>query len=98
MDGLFNCHAFYTAGEKEVRVYPVHKGGMSMRDGAGLIHTSFTDRCLGAEVWPFKDLIAAGSKEKCGKKKHPKDSLITDGDVIEFTLAPASAKKKKAKA
>lgn len=82
--GLIN---FLTAGEKEVRSWPVRKGSTAP-EAAGVIHTDFQKGFIRAEVLGYDDFLAAGDMKKAkeaGKfRLEGKDYIVKDGDIIEF--------------
>lgn len=84
---LLGLATFFTAGEKEVRAWPFHKG-MKAPQCAGVIHTDFEKGFIKAEVVAYDDLIALGSiaaARNGGKYRlEGKDYIFKDGDVALF--------------
>jgi len=84
---LLNLSTYFTAGEKEVRAWTIHKG-MTAPQAAGVIHTDFEKGFIKAEVIKYKDFISLGSESACrdaGKLNvEGKEYLVEDGDVMHF--------------
>jgi GTP-binding protein YchF len=84
---LLSLHTYFTAGEKEVRAWTIHKGA-SAPQAAGVIHTDFEKGFIRAEVIAYKDYQAFGSEQKvkeAGKiRVEGKEYLVQDGDIIHF--------------
>jgi len=78
---------YFTAGEKEVRAWTIHKGDTAPQ-AAGKIHTDFERGFICAEVFRIPDLLAVGSraalKEKGKLRIEGKEYIVKDGDVMEF--------------
>ena len=79
--------SFLTAGEKEIRAWPVPQGSTAPQ-AAGTIHGDFERGFIAAEVVNWQDLVNAGSKSAARTKglvrTEGKDYIVADGDVIEF--------------
>lgn len=79
--------SFLTAGEDEVRAWPV-PAGTPARRAAAKIHSDIERGFIRAEVVRFADLQAAGSwkalREKGLVRLEGKDYPVQDGDIIEF--------------
>jgi ribosome-binding ATPase YchF (GTP1/OBG family) len=76
---------FFTAGDKEVRTWLLHKGGTAV-EAAGSIHTDLARGFIRAEIMSAADLIRLGSEREV-KAKHlvrqePKDYPVKDDDVL----------------
>src|SRR5690606_6099922 len=82
-----NLQTYFTAGEKEVRAWTIHKGDKAPA-AAGKIHSDFERGFICAEVYTVKDLLEAKSKAKLketGKiRTEGRDYVVADGDVMEF--------------
>lgn len=82
-----NLVTYFTAGEKEVRAWPFHKG-MTAPQCAGVIHTDFEKGFIRAEVTGYNDYVTAGgekpAKEKGLMRLEGKEYLMLDGDVVHF--------------
>ena len=78
---------FLTAGEMEVRAWPVLKGTSAPR-AASEIHSDIERGFIRAEVMRFEDLDRLGSekvvKEKGLLRLEGKEYVIQDGDVVYF--------------
>jgi GTP-binding protein YchF len=84
---LLGLITFLTAGEKEVRSWPL-RAGSTAPEAAGVIHSDFQQGFIRALVIGWDDFLAAGSmkaaKEKGLLRKEGKDYVVKDGDIIEF--------------
>jgi hypothetical protein len=84
---LLGFITFFTANEKEVRAWTIHKGTKAPQ-AAGEIHTDFERGFIKAEVYHFNDLINCGSehivKEKGLMRLEGKEYAVQDGDLIYF--------------
>ncbi len=78
---------YFTAGEKEVRAWTIHKGDTAPQ-AAGVIHTDFEKGFIRAEVIGFDDYVAhkgeQGSKEAGKMRLEGKEYVVRDGDVMHF--------------
>lgn len=78
---------YFTAGEKEVRAWTIHKGWKAPA-AAGVIHTDFEKGFIKADVAGWKDLVefAGWSKAReTGKvRMEGKEYVVQDGDVMLF--------------
>ena len=84
---LLSLHTYFTAGQKEVRAWPIKKGA-SATNAAGVIHSDFEKGFIRAEVISYSDYKAYGSEQRAkeaGKMRiEGKDYIVEDGDVIHF--------------
>ena len=84
---LLGLETYFTAGEKEVRAWTVHKGSTAPQ-AAGVIHTDFEKGFIRAEVIAFDDYVKLGSEAKskeAGKMRvEGKEYIVKDGDVMHF--------------
>ncbi len=84
---LLDLSTYFTAGEKEVRAWTIHKG-MTAPQAAGVIHTDFEKGFIKAEVISYDDFIRYGSEAACrdaGKLNiEGKEYVVHDGDVMHF--------------
>jgi ribosome-binding ATPase len=87
MYGVAGLVSFLTAGEDEVRAWPVRRGTLAP-EAAGTIHSDFQKAFIRAEIVPYDDLVrlrtwaaarTAGSLRQVGK-----DYAMQDGDVTNF--------------
>lgn len=84
---LLGLISFLTAGDKEVRSWPVLKGSTAPQ-AAGVIHTDFEKGFIRAEVIGYQDFLEAGdfkkAKELGVSRLEGKEYIVKDGDIIEF--------------
>ncbi|MGD2138950.1 MAG: redox-regulated ATPase YchF [Burkholderiales bacterium] len=84
---LLGLQTYFTAGEKEVRAWTIHKGDTAP-EAAGVIHTDFEKGFIRAEVIGYDDFIAlkgeAGAKDAGKMRVEGKEYLVHDGDVVHF--------------
>jgi ribosome-binding ATPase len=85
---LLGLISFLTAGEDEVRAWPI-PGGTRAQDAAGVVHSDIARGFIRAEVASYADLIAAkGSfadlRAKGQLRLEGKDYVVQDGDVCHF--------------
>lgn len=84
---LLNLQTYFTAGEKEVRAWTIHKGDTAPQ-AAGVIHTDFEKGFIRAEVIKFNDFInfksEAAVKEAGKLSVEGKEYIVQDGDVMHF--------------
>ncbi len=88
---LLDLQTFYTAGEKEVRAWTVHKGWEAPR-GAGVIHTDFEKKFIRAEIYSVQDLIDYESEaaiKSAGKlRTEGRSYVMQEGDICHFLIGP----------
>ena len=84
---LLGLETYFTAGEKEVRAWTIHKGSTAPQ-AAGVIHTDFEKGFIRAEVIAFQEYVTLGgeakSKEAGKMRLEGKDYIVKDGDVMHF--------------
>ncbi len=84
---LLNLITYFTAGEKEVRAWTIHRGDKAPA-AAGVIHSDFEKGFIRAEVIKYDDFIHYGSEhavKEAGKMKvEGKEYVVADGDVMHF--------------
>ncbi|HEY6379578.1 MAG TPA: redox-regulated ATPase YchF [Candidatus Dormibacteraeota bacterium] len=82
---LLDLITFFTAGEKEVRAWTLHRGETAL-DAAAEIHTDLARGFIRAEVVAAATLIAAGSnaavREQGRLRVEGRDYVMQDGDTI----------------
>jgi GTP-binding protein YchF len=85
--GLLGLQTYFTAGEKEVRAWTIHKGDTAPR-AAGVIHSDFERGFIKAETVAYSDLVQCGSvaaaREKGLYRMEGKEYVVADGDVMLF--------------
>lgn len=84
---LLGLQTYFTAGQKEVRAWTIHKG-MTAPQAAGVIHGDFEKAFIRAEVISFDDYMRCqgmqGAKEAGVWRLEGKDYIVKDGDVMLF--------------
>jgi len=84
---LLNLITYFTAGEKEVRAWTVHRGWKAPQ-AAGVIHTDFEKGFIRAEVIKIPDYqkykSEAGCREAGRLAVEGKEYVVEDGDVMHF--------------
>lgn len=84
---LLNLITYFTAGEKEVRAWTIHRGDKAPQ-AAGVIHTDFEKGFIRAEVIKYEDFVKYGSEaavKEAGKLSvEGKEYVVGDGDVMHF--------------
>jgi len=84
---LLNLITYFTAGEKEVRAWTIHKGWKAPQ-AAGVIHTDFEKGFIRAEVIKIPDYqkykTEAGCREAGKLGVEGKEYVVEDGDVMHF--------------
>ncbi len=84
---LLGLQTYFTAGEKEVRAWTIHKGDTAPK-AAAVIHTDFERGFIRAETIAFDDYIACGgekvAREKGVLRSEGKEYVVKDGDVMHF--------------
>lgn len=81
---------YFTAGEKEVRAWTIHKGWTAPQ-AAGVIHTDFEKGFIKADVCAWEDLVNnggwSGAREAGKVRMEGKAYVVKDGDVMLFKFA-----------
>lgn len=84
---LLGLQTYFTAGEKEVRAWTIHRGDTAPK-AAGVIHSDFEKGFIRAETVAFNDFISndgwKGAKEKGQMRSEGKEYVVQDGDVLLF--------------
>ena len=84
---LLGLQTYFTAGEKEVRAWTIHKGDTAPQ-AAGVIHTDFERGFIRAQTIAFADFVAykgeQGAKEAGKMRAEGKEYVVKDGDVMNF--------------
>jgi len=84
---LLGLYTYFTAGEKEVRAWTIHRGDRAPQ-AAGVIHTDFEKGFIKAEVIWWEDFVALGGESKAREKGklaiEGKEYVVRDGDVMHF--------------
>lgn len=81
---------FFTAGEKEVRTWLLHKGGTALEAADG-IHSDMARGFIRAEIMTVDDLVRLGSERDVKAaglaRNEPKDYVIQDGDILNMKFS-----------
>ena len=84
---LLGLETYFTAGEKEVRAWTIHRGDAAPT-AAGVIHTDFERGFIRAETVGYDEFVACGgwkgAREKGVVRSEGKEYLVQDGDVLLF--------------
>ncbi len=84
---LLGLQTYFTAGEKEVRAWTIHKGDTAPK-AAGVIHTDFERGFIRAQTIAFDDYVKyrgeKGAQEAGKMRAEGKDYVVKDGDVMNF--------------
>ncbi|MFM8913021.1 MAG: redox-regulated ATPase YchF, partial [Flammeovirgaceae bacterium] len=84
---LLTLITYFTAGEKEVRAWTIHRGWKAPQ-AAGVIHTDFEKGFIRAEVIKIPDYqkfkTEAGCREAGKLAVEGKEYVVEDGDVMHF--------------
>jgi ribosome-binding ATPase len=79
--------SYFTAGEKEVRAWPVPIGATAPQ-AAGVIHSDFEKGFIRAEIYTLEDLETYKSEKEiraAGKLRvEGKNYIMQDGDICHF--------------
>jgi len=84
---LLDLITFLTAGEDEVRAWPIRRGTTAVL-AASKIHSDIARGFIRAEVIAYEDYVELGGEAACrqaGKlKTQGRDYVMRDGDVVHF--------------
>ena len=84
---LLGLQSYFTAGEKEVRAWTVHRGDKAPA-AAGVIHSDFEKGFIRAETVAYEDFIRLGgwkpAREQGLARAEGKEYVVQDGDVMLF--------------
>ena len=84
---LLGLQSYFTAGEKEVRAWTIHRGDRAPQ-AAAVIHTDFEKGFIKAETVAFDDFIRVGgwkpAREQGIARAEGKEYVVQDGDVMLF--------------
>jgi len=84
---LLGLQSYFTAGEKEVRAWTIHRGDRAPQ-AAGVIHTDFEKGFIKAETVAYADFIRVGgwktAREQGISRAEGKEYVVQDGDVMLF--------------
>ena len=84
---LLDLITYFTAGEKEVRAWTIHRGWKAPQ-AAGVIHTDFEKGFIRAEVIKLTDYqkykTEVGCREAGKLGVEGKEYVVEDGDIMHF--------------
>ena len=84
---LLGLQSYFTAGEKEVRAWTIHRGDRAPQ-AAGVIHSDFEKGFIKAETVAFQTFIDVGgwkgARDKGLARAEGKEYVVQDGDVLLF--------------
>jgi hypothetical protein len=84
---LLGLQSYFTAGEKEIRAWTIHKG-FTAPQAAGVIHTDFERGFIRAEIFTLADLEQFHNEKairEAGKlRAEGKGYVMQDGDITHF--------------
>jgi len=88
---LLGLQSYFTAGEKEVRAWTVHRGDKAPV-AAGVIHSDFEKGFIRAETVAYGDFVRVGgwkpAREQGLARAEGKEYVVQDGDVMLFRFNP----------
>jgi ribosome-binding ATPase YchF (GTP1/OBG family) len=89
---LLELIAFFTAGEDKPAQSWHMRGGLSVWQAAGMIHSDIQRGFVRAEVVPWQELVDAGgyagARERGSLRIEGRDYTVADGDVITVRFTP----------
>jgi GTP-binding protein YchF len=84
---LLGLQSYFTAGEKEVRAWTVHRGDKAPV-AAGVIHSDFEKGFIRAETVAYGEFVRVGgwkpAREQGLARAEGKEYVVQDGDVMLF--------------
>jgi GTP-binding protein YchF len=84
---LLGLMSYFTAGEKEVRAWTIHRGDKAPA-AAGVIHSDFEKGFIRAETVAYEDFVKTGgwkgAREQGLSRAEGKEYVVQDGDVMLF--------------
>jgi GTP-binding protein YchF len=84
---LLGLQTYFTAGEKEVRAWTIHRGDTGPK-AAGVIHSDFERGFIRAETVSYEEFLSLGgwkgAREKGAVRSEGKEYVVKDGDVLLF--------------
>ncbi|HEU5171295.1 MAG TPA: redox-regulated ATPase YchF [Gemmatimonadales bacterium] len=87
---LLGLQSFFTAGEKEVRAWTIHRGDKAPA-AAGVIHSDFERGFIRAETVACDDFVRAGgwkgAREQGLVRAEGREYVVRDGDVMLFRFS-----------
>jgi GTP-binding protein YchF len=87
---LLGLQSYFTAGEKEVRAWTIHRGDRAPA-AAGVIHSDFEKGFIRAETVAYEDFVRVGgwkpAREQGLARAEGKEYVVRDGDVMLFRFS-----------
>ncbi len=87
---LLGLQSYFTAGEKEVRAWTIHRGDKAPA-AAGVIHSDFEKGFIRAETVAYGDFVRVGgwkpAREQGLSRAEGKEYVVQDGDVMLFRFS-----------
>ncbi len=87
---LLGLQSYFTAGEKEVRAWTIHRGDKAPV-AAGVIHSDFEKGFIRAETVAYDDFVRVGgwkpAREQGLSRAEGKEYVVQDGDVLLFRFS-----------
>jgi GTP-binding protein YchF len=87
---LLGLQSYFTAGEKEVRAWTIHRGDRAPQ-AAGVIHSDFEKGFIRAETVAYDDFVRVGgwkaAREQGLSRAEGKEYVVQDGDVMLFRFS-----------
>jgi ribosome-binding ATPase len=87
---LLGLQSYFTAGEKEVRAWTIHRGDRAPA-AAGVIHSDFEKGFIRGETVAFEDFVRVGgwkpAREQGLARAEGKEYVVQDGDVMLFRFS-----------
>jgi GTP-binding protein YchF len=87
---LLGLQSYFTAGEKEVRAWTIHRGDKAPT-AAGVIHSDFEKGFIRAETVAYDDFVRVGgwkpAREQGLSRAEGKEYVVQDGDVMLFRFS-----------
>lgn len=87
---LLGLQSYFTAGEKEVRAWTIHRGDKAPQ-AAGVIHSDFEKGFIRAETVTYADFVRVGgwkpAREQGLARAEGKEYVVQDGDVMLFRFS-----------
>jgi len=87
---LLGLQSYFTAGEKEVRAWTIHRGDRAPQ-AAGVIHSDFEKGFIRAETVAYADFVRVGgwkpAREQGLARAEGRDYVVQDGDVLLFRFS-----------
>jgi ribosome-binding ATPase len=87
---LLGLQSYFTAGEKEVRAWTIHRGDRAPA-AAGVIHSDFEKGFIRAETVGYDDFVSVGgwktAREQGLSRAEGKEYVVQDGDVMLFRFS-----------